>query len=124
MPAWFVLVVGAVAALAGALASVAGAGVDSLLTPALSLEIDIRTAVLAATAPHVVFNALRCWSVRTRIDWKIFKRFGITSAVGALAGALLHRTITVGWITGVFAVLLIIAGLFGITGFAACPEPS
>ena len=65
MPAWFALVVAAVAMLAGAIAAVAGTGVGSLVTPALSLRIDIRDAVLAVTAPHLVFNALRCWSVRT-----------------------------------------------------------
>ena len=91
MPAWFALVVAAVAMLAGAIAAVAGAGVGSLVTPALSLRIDIRDAVLAVTAPHLVFNALRCWSVRTSISGKIFRRFSLTSAgaVLVLIGALL-----------------------------------
>ena len=116
MPAWFALVVAAVAMLAGAIAAVAGAGVGSLVTPALSLRIDIRDAVLAVTAPHLVFNALRCWSVRTSISGKIFRQFGLTSAGGSLTGALFQHSVSSGWITGIFAVLLIIAGLFGVTG--------
>ncbi|HUJ27056.1 MAG TPA: sulfite exporter TauE/SafE family protein [Myxococcales bacterium] len=118
MPSWFLGVIAAVAAVAGAIASVASAGVDSLITPALSLETDMRTAVLAVSAPHLVFNALRCWTIRDRISWKVFRRFGLASAIGSLGGALLHQVASSGWITVVFAVLLIIAGLFGITGFA------
>src|SRR2546428_9011034 len=68
MPGWFAALTVAVAALAGAVAAVAGTGVGSLLTPALSLEMDIRVAVLAVTAPHIVFNAMRCWSVRSHLD--------------------------------------------------------
>lgn len=58
MPAWFALFVAAVAALGGAIASVTSAGVGSLITPALSLEMDIRDAVVAVAAPHLVFNAM------------------------------------------------------------------
>ena len=116
MPAWFALVITAVALLAGAVAAVAGTGVGSLVTPALSLRIDIRDAVLAVVAPHLVFNALRFWSVRSSISGKIFRQFGLTSAGGSLTGALFQHSVSSGWITGIFAVLLIIAGLFGVTG--------
>lgn len=118
MSAWFALIVTGAAGVTGAVAAVAGAGVDSLLTPLLSLEIDMRSAVLAMTAPHLVFNALRFWTIRSKLDRRIFRRFGLTSAAGALAGSLLHMKVTSGWITGVFAVLLILAGAFGATGFA------
>ena len=118
MPAWFALVITAVALLAGAVAAVAGTGVGSLVTPALSLRIDIRDAVLAVVAPHLVFNALRFWSVRSSISGKIFRRFGLTSAGGSLAGALFQHGISSGWITGIFALVLIIAGLFGVSGLA------
>ena len=118
MPTWFALFVAAVATLAGAIAAVAGTGVGSLVTPALSLRIDMRDAVLAVAAPHLVLNALRFWSVRTSLSGKIFRRFGLTSAGGSLAGALLQHSVSSGSITAVFAVLLIIAALFGLTGLA------
>ena len=118
MPAWFALVITAVALFAGAVAAVAGTGVGSLVTPALALRIDIRDAVLAVVAPHLVFNALRFWSVRASISGKVFRRFALTSAGGSLAGALFQHGIPSGWITGIFAVVLIIAGLFGVSGLA------
>jgi hypothetical protein len=118
MPAWFVVVIAAVAALAGTIASVVSAGVDSLLTPAFSLHMDMRTAVLAAATPHLVFNVLRCWTMRSRIHGPLFRRFGLTSAAGSLGGSLAHQAVSSEWITGAFAALLIVTGLFGITGAA------
>jgi uncharacterized membrane protein YfcA len=79
---------------------------------------DIRVAVVALTGPHFVFNALRCWTVREHIHGKTFRRFGLTSAAGSLGGALLHPVVSSRWITVVFAALLILAGLFGVTGAA------
>lgn len=118
MPAWFAVFVAAVAVLAGSIAAVAGAGVGSLLTPALSLRIDMRDAVLAVAAPHLVFNAIRCWTLRTKIDRDIFKRFGVTSAAGSIAGSLLHQRVSSRAVMVVFAVLLMLAGLFGATRLA------
>jgi uncharacterized membrane protein YfcA len=118
MPAWFVAIFGAAAVVASATASIASAGVDSLLTPVLALKMEMRLAVLAVTAPHFTFNALRCWSVRQSINRKILARFGLTSAVGALGGSLLHQFVSSDWLSIVFAVLLILAGLFGVTGWA------
>jgi|ERR1041384_3867010 uncharacterized membrane protein YfcA len=115
---WFLAAISAVAVVAGGVAAVAGAGVGSILTPVLALSIDMRMAVLAVAAPHLIFNALRAWTSREHIDWKILKRFGVTSAAGSLAGALLHQVTSSAWITGIFAVLLMIAALFGITGWA------
>jgi uncharacterized membrane protein YfcA len=66
----------------------------------------------------VAFNAIRCYGLRKSIDRKILKRFGITSAAGALAGSLAHQAVTSRAITIIFAVLLILAGLFGITGLS------
>lgn len=119
MPPWFAAVFAVAAAIVGVAAAVVGAGVDSVLTPLLSFEADMRIAVLAVTAPHVAFNALRCYGLRKSIDRKILKRFGLTSAAGALVGSLAHQSVTSRAITIVFAVLLILAGLFGITGLSS-----
>jgi uncharacterized protein len=118
MPTWFAALYAAAAAITGTAAAIVGAGVDSVLTPILSLELDMRDAVLAVTAPHFAFNALRCYAARKDIDRRILKRFGVTSAVGALAGSFAHQAVTSRAITIVFAVLLILAGLFGITGLS------
>jgi hypothetical protein len=116
MSLWFAAVYAAVAAITGTAAGIVGAGVDSVLTPLLSLQIDMRDAVLAVSAPHLTFNAMRCFSARKHIDRRILKRFGVTSAAGALAGALAHQAVSSKAITVTFALLLIVAGLFGISG--------
>lgn len=118
MSLWFVAVYAAVAAITGTAAAVVGAGVDSVLTPVLSLQVEMRDAVLAVSAPHLTFNALRCFRARKHIDRRILKRFGLTSAVGALAGALAHQAVSSKAITITFALLLILAGLFGVTGLS------
>jgi uncharacterized membrane protein YfcA len=118
MPIWFAVIFAAAAAITGAAAAVVGAGVDSVLTPLLSLQMDMRTCVLAVTAPHLAFNALRFHSLRKKVDRRILKRFGITSAAGALVGSLAHQAVESRWITITFAVLLILAGLFGATGLS------
>jgi uncharacterized membrane protein YfcA len=118
MPIWFAVIFAVAAAITGSLAAVVGAGVDSVLTPLLSLEMDMRTCVLAVTAPHLAFNALRFQSLRKKVDLRILKRFGVTSAVGALLGSLAHQAVESRWITVTFAVLLVLAGLFGVSGLS------
>jgi len=77
------LLVVAVAALAGAIASVAGFGVGSLLTPLVGLQIDIKTAVAVVSVPHLIGTALRYWMLRKHVDWRVLWSFGLTSVVGS-----------------------------------------
>jgi uncharacterized protein len=85
------LFVAAVAA--GGIAAVTGFGIGSLLTPVLTLAVDTRVAVAAVSIPHFIGTAFRLWRLRARPDWRVIWSFGLTSAAGGLAGALLH-----GWI--------------------------
>ena len=71
----------------GAIASVSGFGIGSLLTPTLALQIDPRLAVAAVSIPHVVGTAIRFWMLRQHVDTGVLVRFGATSALGSLAGA-------------------------------------
>lgn len=107
-----------VAMLAGAIASVSGFGVGSLLTPTLGFHAGTKAAVAAVAIPHVVGSAVRFWQLRRRVDWNVVKSFGITSAAGGLAGALLYGYLQSAILTGVFAALLIFAGAAGITGLS------
>src|SRR5262249_44587442 len=50
-----------VAVAAGAIASVAGFGIGSLLTPLLAWPLGTRLAVAAVSIPHLVGTALRFW---------------------------------------------------------------
>ncbi len=115
----FDLVIGLVAVAAGAVASVAGFGIGSLLSPVLALETGLKLAVAAVSIPHICATGLRFWRLRHAVDLRVLWSFGLTSAAGGLCGALFHGLATSRWLTGVFALLLIFAGIAGLTGWAA-----
>ena len=107
-----------VAAAAGAVAAVVGFGIGSLLTPTLALQVGTRTAVAAVSLPHVIGTALRFWLVRSDVDRSVLWRFGLTSAAGGLAGALLSAAASGRALATVFGALLVFAGATQITGHA------
>ncbi len=103
---------------AGAVASVAGFGIGSILTPLLALHTGTKLAVSAVAVPHAVATAARFWMLRRSVDLRVLRSFGIMSAVGGLAGALLHTFAASPILTAVFAALLVFAGLMGLAGRA------
>jgi len=107
----------AVALLAGSIASVAGFGIGSILTPFLGLQIGVKLAVAAVSIPHVIGTAIRFWTLRDKLDRHVLGTFGLMSALGGLAGALLHVYASSPALRIVFACILIFAGLGGVTGF-------
>ncbi len=107
-----------VAFIAGAMSSVAGFGIGSILTPLLGLQIGVKVAVAAASVPHVIGNALRFWTLRHRVDKEVLKTFGLMSAAGSLVGALLHTVASSPALRIVLAVILIMAGALGATGWS------
>ncbi len=108
----------AVGLVAGAVASIAGFGIGSLLTPLVALSLPTDQAVALIAIPHFLGTALRLWMWRAHIDRQVLKGFGLMSAAGGLVGALLHGPFPPGVFTGVFAVLLLFAGVSGITGWS------
>jgi len=107
------------ALVAGAIASIAGFGIGSILTPLLAVRLGTKLAVAAVSFPHIAGTLLRFWLVRRHVDRRVLVTFGITSAAGGLAGALLHtwfKSAVLGYILGA---LLVFAGLSGLTGLAA-----
>jgi uncharacterized membrane protein YfcA len=114
----FLTLAAAASLLAGAIGAVAGFGIGSVLTPVLELRHDMRLAVAAVSIPHVIATAVRFWRLRHDVDRRVLKSFGLMSAAGGLTGALLQRYATAPGLTVVFAVLLIFAGIAGLTGFS------
>jgi uncharacterized membrane protein YfcA len=107
-----------VAAAAGSVASVAGFGIGSLLTPLLALRVGTKTAVAAVSIPHLVGTSIRFWFLRRQVDRAVLRRFGVTSAAGGLTGALLHAWASSRALAMVFGALLVFAGGSQISGYA------
>jgi uncharacterized membrane protein YfcA len=103
---------------AGSIASIAGFGIGSLLTPLVALRYDMRVAVAAVSIPHVIATALRFWLLRRHLDRRVFLRFGIASAAGGLAGALLQSRASNASLGIVLAALLILAAVSELFGLA------
>ena len=112
----FDLAVAAGAVVAGAIATVAGFGIGSILTPLLAVRLDAKLAVAAVSIPHVVGTALRFWLLRGHVDRRIFVWFGVTSAIGGLLGALLHAYASNRGLAIVFGCLLLFVGVSELTG--------
>jgi hypothetical protein len=102
----------------GAVASIAGFGIGSLLTPAIAGATGTKLAVALVSIPHAAGTAIRFWRFRREIDWKVVRGFGLTSAAGGLTGALLNTWATSRALELVFGSLLVLAGASQVTGYA------
>jgi uncharacterized protein len=103
--------------LAGGVASVVGFGIGSLLTPTLATQTGTKLAVAAVAIPHFVGSVQRFWLLRAHVDRRVLLRFGITSALGGLAGALLHTRVSNRGLAIVFGALLLLAGISELSGW-------
>lgn len=112
------VLVALVALLAGAVASVAGFGIGSLLTPVLSVELGTKLAVALISIPHFAGTGLRLWRLREHVDRRVVLGFGIASAAGGLLGALFHAEAGSPTLALIFGLLLILASTTELTGLA------
>ena len=104
------LAVAGAAIMAGGIASLTGFGIGSVLTPLLALRVGTKLAVAAVSIPHAIGTAMRFWLLCGHIDRRIFMWFGVASAAGGLAGALLHAHASNRALAGVFGCLLLFVG--------------
>jgi hypothetical protein len=114
----FGLIVAAAAALAGAVASIVGFGIGSLLTPLFAVRMGTQLAVAAVSIPHFLATALRFWRLRSHVDRRVLVSFGATSAAGGLTGALLHSYATNRALSIAFGIILLFVAASEMTGFA------
>ena len=105
-------------AIAGAVASIAGFGIGSILTPLLSLWIDAKLAVAAVSIPHLVGTALRFWFIKDHVDRRVMWSFGLASAAGGVAGAALQRGTSDQRLMLLLAMLLLFVSASELTGLA------
>lgn len=106
------------AILAGAVASISGFGIGSLITPLLAFKVGTGIAVAGVSIAHFLGTAFRFWKWKQYVNRMILLSFGITSAIGGLAGALLHNIFQNVILTIIFGCLLVFAGISGITGLS------
>ena len=118
---YFAVLVAAI--LSGATASVVGFGIGSLLTPLLAVRFGTAAAVAAVTIPHALATAVRCWRLRGNIDRSVLLRFGLLSAAGALAGAIVYTRLGPTVLTRVLGGLLVLTALSQITQWASGWRP-
>jgi uncharacterized protein len=102
---------------AAAIAAVTGFGIGSLLMPVLATEVGTRLAVAAIAIPHLVGSAQRFWILRRHVDRRVVLGFGVMSAIGGLAGALLQTRVSSHSLGLVFGALLVLAGVSELTGW-------
>lgn len=115
----FDIVVAAAAIVAGGIASLAGFGIGSILTPLLATAFGTKLAVAVVSVPHLFGTALRFSFIWRHVNRRVLLSFGVASAVGGLTGALLHvwlRSILLGYILGA---LLVFAGVMGLSALAS-----
>lgn len=103
--------------LAGALAAVTGFGIGSLLTPLLALQ-STRGWPWRRCQCRTSW-ALRLWLRSGDVDRRVFWSFGLTSAAGGLAGALLQGWASSRWLTLLFGGLLLFAAASELTGLTS-----
>jgi uncharacterized membrane protein YfcA len=104
--------------LAGGIAALAGFGIGSVLTPALAFSVGTKVAVAVVALPHIAATALRLWLLRRWIDRQVLVTFGLASAAGGLAGAVLHAFIASPILAVVLGVLLVFGGVVELTELA------
>lgn len=109
--------VAAVAVVAGAVASVSGFGIGSLLTPTLALQLDPRLAVAAVSVPHLAGTALRFWMLRGHVDRGVLLTFGATSAAGAFAGTVAGAFVRPAALRFLVGAMLVVVGASEIGGW-------
>jgi uncharacterized membrane protein YfcA len=108
-----------VAILAGGVASIAGFGIGSLMTPTLAAVLGTKLAVAAVSIPHAAGTLLRFLMIREHVNRRVLLTFGIASAAGGLLGALLHVRFSSVVLSYVLGGLLVFAGVTGVAGVAS-----
>ena len=104
---------------AGAVASVTGFGIGSILTPTLSLWIDGRIAIAVVALPHLIGTLVRFAMVKGKVDRAVLWRFGLASAAGGLIGALFQSVVSGPGLMTLLAVLLLFVAASELTGLSA-----
>jgi uncharacterized membrane protein YfcA len=83
------------------------------------MSLGTPAAVAAVALPHAAATVLRAWRLRHAVDWALFRRFGLWSAMGGLAGALMFARLGGELLTRVLGALLVLTAVSVLTGWAS-----
>ena len=111
----FLLAVFLAGLLSGGTAAVIGFGIGSLLTPLLTLRMTPELAVTAVALPHLLATAVRFTRHAPAVHRPTFLRFGLWSAAGGLAGALLQAALSGPALLATLGALLVATGAASMT---------
>ena len=115
----------AVGVLSGGTAAVIGFGIGSLLTPLLTLRMSPDLAIAVVSLPHLLATAVRYARHASAVDRPTLVRFGLWSALGGLAGALLQAALSGPVLLAVLGMLLIATGTASMmSGFGGRRPPT
>ncbi|HEY2773879.1 MAG TPA: sulfite exporter TauE/SafE family protein [Candidatus Binatia bacterium] len=123
MPGWFLAAAALVSVFAGATASVVGFGIGSLLTPLLATRMDLDLAVAAVALPHLAAGLLRGWRLRGSVSVDVLRSFGVLSAAGGLAGALVFAHLAPAPLGRILGALLLLTATAAISGWTEAATP-
>jgi uncharacterized membrane protein YfcA len=104
--------------LAGGVASVAGFGIGSILTPLLSLTFSTKLAIALVAIPHFLATLFRFWLIKSHLDFKLFLHFGLLSALGGTLGAYSQNYLATPSLNFIFGIVLLLTGGLGIFGLS------
>jgi uncharacterized protein len=77
----------------------------------------MAAAIAAVALPHALATAVRCWRLRRAIDTGVLRRFGLVSAAGSLAGALLYARLGGPALTRILGALLLCTAVINLAGW-------
>lgn len=93
---------------AAVFATIAGFGSSTVLIPVAMFFMDLKTAIFFVACFHLFNNLFKIRLFFTKIDFKVFRIFGIPSIVFAFLGARLITVLPVDLLTKAVAIFLIL----------------
>jgi uncharacterized membrane protein YfcA len=88
--------------------TMAGFGAATILTPIAALFMEMKRAVAIVACFHVFGTASRVLLFGRAIEWRVFRKFGLSGVVAGLIGAALTTSLPSAAITVLFGVFLLV----------------
>lgn len=96
--------------LVGVLTLLTGFGLGTLLPPFFTFFFDVKLALFLVALVHLSNNLFKLFLFRRHVDAAIFRRFGLVSLLGAVAGASLFGVLPTGWLKKTLGAFLVWTG--------------